>query len=452
MTVALLRKLEQQLQEESSSYETLLSYYEGAKRLQAMGLSLPPEMRQLELVLNWCGAYLDELEARLDIDGFRLAGSYLADTLLHQWWQYNNMDEESSLAHLDAFIYGKAYILVSANDDPSQPPLIHVESARCMTHITDPRTRKITSAARFLDPDNQGHATEATLYLPDRTEYYSYKAGGWAKQGGAVNHKLGRVPVSPLVNRQRLQKRCGVTEMRDVMDLTDAACRSLLVLQGGQELLGVPARYVLGASPEDFKGPDGTQRSAWEAYLGRFLALKNDSAQVGSLPAADLRNFSEVVRLYAQLVVSVTGMPATYLGLAPDSNPTSAEGIYAEEARFVKRAERKCQAFSGTWEDVMRLAMLVTGRSNEDASTLETIWRDPSTPTKSAQAQQAVELKREGILPLEAVWELLGYGPEKRRQLRALVASDPAAQFLELMARDADRISGSNGGSTPDAV
>jgi hypothetical protein len=52
MTVALLRKLEQQLQEESSNYDTLLSYYEGAKRLQAMGLSLPPQMRQLELVLN----------------------------------------------------------------------------------------------------------------------------------------------------------------------------------------------------------------------------------------------------------------------------------------------------------------------------------------------------------------------------------------------------------------
>jgi hypothetical protein len=361
------------------------------------------------------------------------------------------MYEESSLAHLDAFIYGKTYILVSANDTPSMPPLIHVESARCMTHITDPRTRKITAAARFLDPDNKGHATEATLYLPERTEYYSYASGGWVLQAGkTVKHRLGRVPVSPLVNRQRLQKRCGVTEMRDVMDLTDAACRSLLNLQGAQELLAVPARYVLGASPEDFKGPDNTTKTAWEAYLGRFLALKNSEAKVGSLPAADLRNFSEVVRLYAQLVVSVTGMPATYLGLAPDSNPASAEGIYAEEARFVKRAERKCQAFSGTWEDVMRLAMLVAGRSAEDASTLETIWRDPSTPTKSAQAQRAIGLYRERLLPLEAAWEELGFGPEKRRQLRALMASDPAAQFLAMVGNDAATVLGGNGGSTPE--
>jgi SPP1 Gp6-like portal protein len=441
-------RLERKLVYGSTTRARLDRYYEGKARLASLGLSLPPEMRRLSTVVNWAALYVDALEERLDLEGFRLAGAADADARLWEWWQANDLDEESQLAHLDALVYGRAFVTVGAAPDDGAPPVIRVESARHMAADFDPYTRQVTAALRVLaeGPEDEPHdrpedhpvtpARAARLYLPDRTIALERAsgAGRWAVAGEDV-HRLGRPLVEMLINRGRAGERSGRTEMRDVIELTDAACRTLTNLQGAQEMLAVPQRYVLGAREEDFTDAHGNPIPAWEAYIGRFLMLTNEAAKAGQFPAADLRNFTEVMNLYAQLVASVTGLPPHYLGQSTE-NPASADAIRSSEARLVKRAERKQRAFGGAWERVMRLAMLVEGMDPARGAAMETVWRDAATPTEAARADAVTKLVAAGVLPIEAAWEQLGYSPQYRARLRAMNDTDPAVRYLA--ATDAD--------------
>src|SRR5690606_32916707 len=94
--------------------EESAEYYDACYRLETIGLAAPPEMRVLSHVVGWPRMYLDSLEERLDVEGFRLAGQSRQIQEMWDWWQANNMDEESCLAHRVAFIYGRSEVTVVA--------------------------------------------------------------------------------------------------------------------------------------------------------------------------------------------------------------------------------------------------------------------------------------------------------------------------------------------------
>src|SRR5690242_742416 len=124
------------LEERSTSFAADLSlhnaYYDGEVRLAAVGISLPPQMQMLTTVINWPRMYVDSLEERLDVEGFRVADAAGLDDRLWDWWQANNLDDESTLAHIEALVTGRAYIVVGVNDDDPETPLITVESPRAL--------------------------------------------------------------------------------------------------------------------------------------------------------------------------------------------------------------------------------------------------------------------------------------------------------------------------------
>ncbi len=48
---------------------------------------------------------------------------------------------------------------------------------------------------------------------------------------------------------------------------------------------------------------------------------------------------------------------------------------------------------------------------------LETVWRDPSTPTIAQRADAVVKLVQTGVLPIEQAREDLGYTQEQRDRM-----------------------------------
>jgi hypothetical protein len=86
------------------------------------------------------------------------------------------------------------------------------------------------------------------------------------------------------VNRTRIGRRHGVSELSDVIDLTDAAARALTLAQLATETLSVPQRAVLGASAGDFQDKDGKVLPVWEAYFGAVWALENPRRRSRSSP------------------------------------------------------------------------------------------------------------------------------------------------------------------------
>jgi hypothetical protein len=105
-------------------------------------------------------------------------------------------------------------------------------------------------------------------------------------------------------------------------------------------------------------------------------------------------------------------------------NPASADAIRSSEASLVKKAKRKQRIFGGAWERAMRLALLVDGGAligsavtlPQGSERMETIWRDPETPTVSQKADAAVKLVQAGLIHPETALEDLGYSPTKIQQ------------------------------------
>ncbi|GIG63622.1 hypothetical protein Lfu02_79940 [Longispora fulva] len=412
--------------------------------------------RLQQLLINWPRLVVDTAEERADVLGFRVAGVPKADGDLWDIWQANNLDEASSQAHTDAMVMGRAFMIISANPEPDRPPLITAESPLETHAILDPATRRVTSAykAWTTDGDGDGPPVEhATLYLPNETRWYVKTSGGeWVDdpEFEADEHQLGRVPVVPIVNRPRLRRPLGQSELVDVIPLVNGANKIGTDMMTSAEFHSMPRRWALGFGPEDFQDAQGRPVSTWSKIAGRIWAstrTRSEGAEVGQFPEADLANFHSTLRALATLVASLYGLPPTYMGLSFD-NPPSADGVRSLEARLIKRVERKSRPWSGSHEDTMRFAdRFVTGVWRPELVRLETIWRDPATPTRAQASDAAVKLYTSGISTKRQAREDVGYTVEQIDRMEAddaaALASDPIGQMTRALS------AGQEGASAP---
>ena len=411
-------------------YDLLLrdAYFNGEQLVRDLGISIPPQLKGLHTVIGWPRVGVESLEERLDLEAFRWADG--ADsTDLEEIADSNDLFDESSLAHLDALIYGREYLAVGTGDE-DYPPLISVESPLDMTLMWDARLRMGTAALRECQADSYIESGPdermIVLYLPDQTiTALPSESGGWVVVDRDM-HNLGVVPVVRLANRQRTADRVGKSEITpDVMSITDAACRRLMGIEVAAEFFGAPARYILGASESAFQDAEGNAKSAWETYIGRVLALERDEdgnvPDVGQFPAHDPSGQTKIVDLYARIMSSQFGLPPHMLGYTTD-NPASADAIRSTEAKLVKKSERRIRRLGRGWQDAMRLALWIRdGEPPDKTRRIETVWRNPATPTIAAQVDATVKLVSEGILPADSdvTLEMAGLTENQRKRVRA---------------------------------
>lgn len=420
------------------------AYYNGEMRIADLGISIPPALRNLRTVMGWPRVVVDAIDERLDVEGFRLSDTTDADMDLWDLWQANNLDEESQLAHLDALVYGSAYVTVGSPDTSGDAPLICVESPLDLVCDWDPRSRTVLAAFRqFHEPTlNHPNDRSGTLYLPNQTISLFMDTGSWQVIGRDV-HNLGTVPVIRMSNRARTSDRRGKSEITpEVISLTDAACRTFLGMDVAREFFAAPQRYILGASESAFQDAEGNPKSAWETYLGRVLALEGNSTadgqavSVGQFAAGDPASFTKVLDSYATAMASITGLPSEYLGITT-TIPSSADAIRMGTDRLVNKVKRKQRAFDGAWEETMRLALLIRdGKVSDDARSMETVWRNPEIPTPVATTQALHLLVQGGIVPAtsDVVLEKWGFSAVEIARITADREKDQGAQELAELA------------------
>ncbi len=432
---------------DKTALETDRSYYDSTYRVTAIGIATPEEMRQLLAHIGWSRSYLDAIEERLDPEGFRLAGRSKADKRLWDWWEANNMTVNAGMGMLEALIHGRAYGTVAAPDpadDLADPdaPVLRIESPRSLMVDTDIVTGRVKKALRLYTESDAAHAERATLLLPNETVLLKRSGanGPWMVDRH-VEHNLNRVLVVPIVNRARLTLPKGESEITpELRSISDTAARTMMNMQAAAELMAVPQRLLFGVAQEALAANPESPGSVLEAYLARIIAVEDPEAHAMQFAAADLRNFVEVLGELAKQAASITGLPPQYLSFASD-NPSSAEAIRSSESRLVKKCERKQRVFGWAFEEMLRLGMLVMdGKISKPARRLETIWRDPATPTFASKADAVVKLASaqtpEGkpIIPVERARIDLGYSDEERREMEAWDNQSPNGRLSALYA------------------
>ncbi|MFD6517312.1 phage portal protein [Rhodococcus sp. NPDC060176] len=416
------------------------NYLEGEQPLKYMSEAMKEELGDtaVELVLNWARLVADAYENRLDVEGFRYADSDTEDADLWACWQYNDMDEQSQQGHLDSLALSRAYVLISSNEEKDKPPRNTVESPFQVWAQRDPKTRKVNAAIKkWKDLDKVEHVL---VYTPAETVEFVKDGGDWKQDGFEDKHNFGIVPVVPLVNKPRLLRPDGMTEFRDIIPLADAANKMATDMMTSAEFHAMPRRWAFGLKASDFVDRQGNPVSSWSKIKGRLWASENKDVNVGTFPEADLANFHGTIKLLAQLTSQMAALPPHYMGFNSD-NPPSADAMRSSESQLVKKVERKHTFLGGAWEDVQRInLMFMRGKPElEDRDyQLETVWRDPSTPTVAQVADAAVKKYESGLVPLEQTRIDLGYSATQREQMRKMdEETSPANQIAGIVKANA---------------
>lgn len=422
-------------------------YYEGMQRLEHIGLAVPPELRRFETVVNIPRMAVDEVERRLDVKSLIMPGQERADERLREAWDFNNLDSEASLLHKETMIYGRGFVTVATNEEDPKQPLITVESPRYMTCLVDNRRRRMEAALR-LYVDKTTRRDSATLYLPDVTIWLRRENGGKWEETDRDEHNLGRVPVVMFLNRRRLGSWTGVSEMHDVLPLTDAAARTLTNLQIAAETHSVPQKYVLGMSKGDFVDKQGNPIPVWEAYFSGIWANQNKDAKVGQFSPSDLKNFHETVNHYMALAAAVTGLPIRYMGQYT-ANPAAEGAIRADESRLVKNTERKQSSFGDGWGWTLALRERFRTGSWIDGNRVKVEWHDAGTPTISERAD-AIQKLAGGIpiLSRQGAWDELGWSDARKKREQQYFDAEAADPYLDRL-REKDVFASDSGDATP---
>ncbi|AKJ72168.1 putative portal protein [Tsukamurella phage TPA4] len=387
------------------------SLYEGKRTAEDLGIAAPEGLPELiRAVSGWPGTVVDVLDERLDFRGWTGAEKVGLNDIVRD----NHLDAESGRGHVDALIYGCGFITAGRGDAAAGEPevLVTVESTESCTVEWDYRLRRAKSGLSQTRDEN-GNVILETLYLPDKTIGFEAKPGGRLEVVRRDEHGLGRVPVARMLNRDRASDLFGRSEItREIAYLTDACIRALVGMEINREFYTSPKWSALDTDPEVFgmgedKSARENRKAAWTATAGYINAVPPQFDEQGTLIPTRLHEFRpsaptpyiDLVRAYSQLLAAAAGMPSTYLGFVTD-NPTSADSIRQQEYRLVKRAERRQTSFGMAWMEIAYLALLLRDHA-VDRDVFRGIgvnWRDASTPTRAAAADEAMKLVSAGIL------------------------------------------------------
>jgi hypothetical protein len=415
---------------ELQELQQLNNYYEGKQTLSYMHPELLKEIGDQirQVVINWPRLVVDAIEERLDVEGFRYPDSDAADDELWRIWQANCMDEKSQQATTDALTMKRSFLVIGSNSKAPDTPLVTAESPLQMYADFDPATRQIRAALkRYNEIDPLTAAVRdryATLYRPDATVHFKSAGPGTWLVIDRDDHKVGDPLVAVLPNRGRLLMPGGASELKDVLPISDAACKIATDMMVGAEFHALPRRAAFGFGEEDFVDINGKQLSVWSRLTGRIWSTsktrKEDGADVVQFPAADLKNFHDTIELLARITSALAALPPNYMGLVAD-DAASADAIRSRETRLIKRCERRQKPLGGGYERMNRLVMrIVDGDWDPRLLRLETLWRDPATPTFAQKADATVKLVTSNIIPVEQAREDLGYTAGQQARMREM--------------------------------
>jgi hypothetical protein len=458
----------------AESYDKLENYYLGRQPINYIAPEVRKQVgRRLSTVhVDWPRLVLTAHEERMDVMDFRLGNE---ESFTEAWdvWQRNNMDEQSSMGHLDALLYGRAFVSVWVN--AFGKATMRCESPKQCWFEHDPADGTVRYGIKRWFDKNQGRMLVVT---PDKITTYVTKGkreegldisnlppDSWVTvPNGRTDNPTGVVPFFPLVNRERILNPYGESILTEVLPLADAINKLATDMMVTAEYLAGPRRWATGV--QIIEDANGNPIEPFAQVIGRTWTAEAPDARIGSLPEADLKNFIGAIDMLSMMLAAMGGIPPHYFDAAKGSL-ASADSIRASEASLLAGVKRAIRQFGGTWEDAMRYAISLEGTPiTPDIEKMETRWKDPENQTQSQINDAAIKRKSLGV-PMLQLWEDMGYSKaqiermkrmkkkeeaDARNQAAQLIGHAPPGAVQGAIANGAQQAAGNGGGRVPVGV
>jgi hypothetical protein len=428
-----LARLEKQHEDNKAADTLHLRYYQGSKRIEQLGMAIPPKMRRFLVFANWGRVQVNTIESRQSVRYLQLPGTETTDERLRLIADASHLSQQLRMFQRDRMIFGRGFLSAGTNEDNPELPFVRVESPREIAYEVDIRREQLTLVGRFYDPHKTSKkAQQATLYSPVSTVWARRIDGKWVEVD-RDNHGLGRLSIVMHLNRRMSGSWVGESEMTDILPLVDSVARSLTNLQFAQEAHGIPRMFMTGVSQGDFVDAQGQPVPKFEAYFNAIHTLSKSDAKVGQLTSADLKNFETAVNIYGKQAAVITGFPARYFGLFT-TNPPAEGAMRADEAQLVEQVESQNDETGVPIGEVMSVAWrMATGDWPDGPINVD--WFDPATPTVSQREDALSKRRAAGVLSREGYWDELGWSEARKQREREYFAAEDADPVLTKLLR-----------------
>ena len=406
-------------------------FYDMKNLFKDLGIAIPPNLRNLEVVMGWPAKTVDMLASRVRMSGFVLPGGDLdgfgIPDMVSGTGDFAGLVDEATTS---ALIHATAFILTTPGDPAAGEPevVFSVHDAFTATGKWSARRRGLEAGLVVLSTDQLGNPTRYLLLTPVSAADMRLDGHRW--QVRVTQHDLGRVPLEPITYKRRTLRPFGSSRIsRAVMSLTESAMRTVARAEVGAEFFSAPQRYLLGADEKSFEGPNGERKTLWNLVTGRMLMFPDaadadgNSLQIGQFPQVSMQPHTEQMRMWASMFAAETGLPVGSLGIVQD-NPSSAEAIFAAKEDLVIEAEKVTAAFGPAWcRSLVTGVQLRDGLSSapRELAGLAARWYDASTPSRAQAADAVMKEISAGVLPADSdvAMERLGYSSSDIERVKA---------------------------------
>lgn len=418
-------------------------YYLGRNKLKDFGISTPPQLiNTVEVVVGWPQKAVDALAVRSRFDGF-VAGDALVQADLDAVAKYSRLGVKYRQAAQSTLINSCAFATVRRDDDGRAR--IDIYDAMHAAAVWDDAAGRVAYGLTIEQTSGLGMVSAFDLITPDYIVHAWDYGGAWV--WSYEEHTMGVAPMAAFVYKPTLTRPFGVSRInRAVMSITDSAVRVALGGDISFQFAVSPQKYLLNADKNPFE-----QTTKWEAYIGSIFAVGNDENDrtpvFGQLTQASMQQTVEYTRLLAARFASETNVPLAQLGVAADSNPSSAEAIYAASEPLIIEAEDFNDASRLALEDLAKMALAIEldvpyTELPPEYLDFSAAMRNPAMPSIVSQADAMVKIAAvvPGFAGTNTFFEQLGFPEDIRRQVRQEIQQAQSQELINAI------FSGANAG------
>lgn len=394
---------------------------------------------------NLCPTIVDTVADRLQVTGFTSENDKDVDELAADLWRVNRMDRRAGETHTEALKSGDAYVIVWP--DANGVPRIFAQAAGLCALEYDTENPGVILKAGKIWKDNLDR-WRLTLYYPDRLEKYaSLPAKGSDFPSGSGMFQPFEVPgepwplpnpwgVVPLFHfaNNAFTGSYGRSELADVIPLQDAQNKAVTDMLVAMEFVALPQRWMTGVELE-LDEVTGQFKQPFIPGADRIWTVGAPDATFGQFPGADLTQFVAVQEAFRVEIARVSRTPLHHLMPTASAFP-SGEAMKTAEQPLLSKVKDRQIAWGNVWEDVMRLALRMTGREVES---LTCNWLDTSPRNEKALLESLLLKDQIGVSKAQLLREA-GYTDEQIEQFaqeRETESADAAETMLAAFERNA---------------
>lgn len=415
-------------------------YYDGKNRLKDLGISIPPQLLNVEVIVGWPKKAVDAMAARSRFDGF-MATSGGVQRMLDDIAYRSRLSKKYRMAVTSELICSCCFATVGLDEDDE--PRIDLYGADMAAARWDDAKGRI-SYGMTIERLDKGRPAEVALYTEDAlVRAWDTGLGWWDYE--IEPYSMGRPTMEVFAYRPTQARPFGQSRItRTVMSITDSAVREALRTEVSAEFFTSPQKYLLGADQDAFMSTP-----KWEAYIGNIFAVGRDEngeiPQFGQLSQGSMQPHTDYMRSLASRFSGETNVPLATLGIEHD-NPASAQAIYAASEPLIIECE---DLNDGARDSIKSLALMAIAAKTDtpldqlprEMTDFTASFKNPAMPSVVSQADAMMKIASvvPGFAGTPTFFEQLGMAEDVRRKvLNELSRSQASFDLASIMEASQD--------------